>query len=484
MLTTGFGLAARGALCVTAAALTITAAASAQAATVKDVFEKYNLVGTLAADCSKPGDAKSLYLINRAIDADHVQIDKMTGPATRDFAMIINTAAETKPNEITLTYTVDDQPYNGVFQVERGRLRIMEQARLNGEKQVAGGRIIKGGAQTSWYGRCQQQVTIHISPQGGGNCLGVLGDIKPGAHLEMQACNDTPRQIFGFDTINGQLAVGDFCVDVDGGRAQPSALLPLAECNGAPTQMWKTDPNGNGGFVKLVNNNLCIDIAFYGKVHHSAVQLWRCHGESNQSWQLQPALTLTWEDATNRDGTHTGEFDLVGADPKLCQEACVETRACTAWVYRKPEATNNHHPHCWMLDKTTKVNKGDAVSTSGTVRPEDPPPAATTAGCRTENFTFSAVLSQSATANSVSAGGAPCIYNVAPIHPDQVQFTSASIVKQASNGTFEQTGAFAFKYQPGPGIGGGGTDEYAIKVCGHDNQRAGCATVTFRVTVK
>jgi hypothetical protein len=27
-------------------------------------------------------------------------------------------------------------------------------------------------------------------------------------------------------------------------------------------------------------------------------------------------------------------------------------------------------PHCWMLDKTTNVTKGDTMRTSGTVRPE------------------------------------------------------------------------------------------------------------------
>lgn len=49
------------------------------------------------------------------------------------------------------------------------------------------------------------------------------------------------------------------------------------------------------------------------------------------------------------------------------------------------------------------------------------------------------------------------------------------------NGIFEKTGSFSFKYQPRSGFKG--TDESAIKVCGHNDQRAGCATVTYRVTV-
>jgi len=110
------------------------------------------------------------------------------------------------------------------------------------------------------------------------------------------------------------------------------------------------------------------------------------------------------------------------------------------------------------------------------------PPQAKGAGCRTEKFAFDVALSQGTTANVVSTGGAVCVHTVAPFHPDQVQFTGSEIVKQASNGTFEQTGAFAFKYQPRPGFRG--MDEYAIRVCGHTNQRAGCAVVTFRANVR
>jgi hypothetical protein len=130
----------------------------------------------------------------------------------------------------------------------------------------------------------------------------------------------------------------------------------------------------------------------------------------------------------------------------------------------------------WLNKCAAAVTPGQAAS------PTPPPSAATSGGCHTDGYTFSAVLNQSATANSVSIGGATCFYTVAPIHPDQVQFTSASIVKQPNNGTFEQTGSFAFKYQPKSGFRG--TDGYAIKVCGHNSQRAGCATITYHVTVK
>jgi hypothetical protein len=114
------------------------------------------------------------------------------------------------------------------------------------------------------------------------------------------------------------------------------------------------------------------------------------------------------------------------------------------------------------------------------------PPAAPTpaqqAGCHTDNFNCSAVLSDKVSTKAVSTGGAPCLVKVAPQHPDLVQFTSGSIEKQPSSGSFTQEGPFAFKYQPTPGFKG--SDQYGIKVCGHNSQRAGCATITFNVTVQ
>jgi hypothetical protein len=108
-------------------------------------------------------------------------------------------------------------------------------------------------------------------------------------------------------------------------------------------------------------------------------------------------------------------------------------------------------------------------------------PEAPKSNCQTDEYTFSAVLSQSVSVNSVSTAGASCSYSVAPITPGKVQFTSAAILKQPNNGTFDQVGGFAFKYQPKPGFRG--SDEYAIKVCGHNSERAGCAIITYHITV-
>ena len=99
-----------------------------------------------------------------------------------------------------------------------------------------------------------------------------------------------------------------------------------------------------------------------------------------------------------------------------------------------------------------------------------------------DGYNFSTVLNDKVSTNAVSTGGAPCSVTVAPSHPDQVQFTRASIEKHPSSGSFTQEGPFAFKYQPNPGFRG--SDQYGIKVCGHDSQRAGCAILTYNITVQ
>ena len=132
--------------------------------------------------------------------------------------------------------------------------------------------------------------------------------------------------------------------------------------------------------------------------------------------------------------------------------------------------------------------KAKADAAAAKAKPESPATSqvaqtspAAPGGCRTESFAFSAVNSDKVSVKSVSTAGAPCPVKVAPQHPDLVQFTSASIVKQPGHGSFTQVGDFEFKYQPVADFRG--MDQYAIKVCGHNSQRGGCATLTYNVTV-
>jgi hypothetical protein len=207
-------------------------------------------------------------------------------------------------------------------------------------------------------------------------------------------------------------------------------------------------------------------------------------------------FSSTIEYDVGRNGQDYHSFHPRTADPALCQTSCVADAQCRAWAYSPPSLASDHVQTCWLKNAVPAATKA-VGAVSGVVRPESTAAAAATAeqpaqaspavpapsGCRTDNFGFSAVNSDSVSVKTVSTGGAPCLFKVQPEHPDLVQFTSGSIAKSPSpkSGTFTQEGAFAFKFQPAPGFSG--SDQVAIKICGHNSQRSGCATITYNVTV-
>jgi len=138
------------AICV--AALIGLAAGSAQAASVQEIFEKYGLLGILAADCSTAVSRDNRYYVHRLIDADHLQRDVMDGPDSVTSVIIIDQVVEVWPNEISVGGTQNDKPYTSVYQVEPNRTRVIE-ATVDGKAEVAGGRMANGG-ETPWHSNC------------------------------------------------------------------------------------------------------------------------------------------------------------------------------------------------------------------------------------------------------------------------------------------------------------------------------------------
>jgi hypothetical protein len=130
-------------------------ATSAQAASVKEVFEKYNQLGTFAWDCSKPPSPSNLYYLNRAIDADHVQRDEMSGETTREHVTIIDRAQPVGPNEISLSGQRDERPAEGVWRVEGDR-QLATEVTLDGKRVISGGKNVSSGRPIPWTNRCEK----------------------------------------------------------------------------------------------------------------------------------------------------------------------------------------------------------------------------------------------------------------------------------------------------------------------------------------
>ena len=131
--------------------------ASAQAVSVKAVFEKHHLLGFFAPDCSKPASKGNLYYLNRML-GDFVQTDQMSGTADRDFFMVLDNAGEMGANEIVVTGTRDGKPTQMLWRVEHAgvagvRVRVAEVS-WDGKKLVSGQRRTSSGREMPWLQRC------------------------------------------------------------------------------------------------------------------------------------------------------------------------------------------------------------------------------------------------------------------------------------------------------------------------------------------
>jgi hypothetical protein len=130
------------------------APAQAQSGSARAVFEKYDLLGTFAWDCTKPAGKENRYYVNRPLDNGQVQRDQMSGPTERDWVTIIDKATELRPNEIAVSGLFNMQePSEAVWRVERGRQLLVE-ATIGGKKMVSAGRILHSNVDSPWVVKC------------------------------------------------------------------------------------------------------------------------------------------------------------------------------------------------------------------------------------------------------------------------------------------------------------------------------------------
>jgi hypothetical protein len=212
---------------VALAAVTILAASSAQAASVKEIFEKYNLIGTYAADCSKPVSTQNHYYVHRLLNADFLQRDIMESPTTRTFLVIISSAADLGPNQLSIGGTRDGKPFTSVYQVEPNRIRVLEST-VDGRLEITNGRIVNGG-QMPWHNKCGVPTpTSTIAPS----------MPLPPPHPELTVEVDLDRPGMDFENFELGLANHELCRDACGDRpicvaytyVKPGLQGPNARC--------------------------------------------------------------------------------------------------------------------------------------------------------------------------------------------------------------------------------------------------------------
>ena len=91
-------------------------------------------------------------------------------------------------------------------------------------------------------------------------------------------------------TADRQLTVyGNKCMQAGTAapRRQRRQRVTIADCTGAAVQHWNV---GAGGAVTpAAAPGLCLDASGAGTGNGTAVDLWYCNGQPNQSWSLKDA---------------------------------------------------------------------------------------------------------------------------------------------------------------------------------------------------
>ena len=133
--------------------LLVLLATPATAQSVKAIFEKHKLIGTFAFDCSKPADRKNLYYVNRVLDENTIQRDRMSGPATRDSVIFIDKAEELRANELKLHGMEGEIPHDGIWRIEPNGMTLW-QVSVKGKPAIQKGKIAGSNKRYPFLNRC------------------------------------------------------------------------------------------------------------------------------------------------------------------------------------------------------------------------------------------------------------------------------------------------------------------------------------------
>ena len=237
---------------------------------------------------------------------------------------------------------------------------------------------------------------------------------------------------------------GGRCVSVPDVRPANGTRLQMLDCNNTVSEIFIYDVQSN--LLKI--GELCVESDGRGD-GQDAARVGTCNSAANQRWR-----TAAVKDYYQLVGINDRCLELQGE--VKANGALLDSQDCDAAQARQ----------LWALVEAPAV----------------------AANCQQYGeAAFAVPESRSGSTKWVSTGGGSCLDGLS--HRDVVQWTSISIVEQPKNGTFgfafkDKTipGFLPFQYQPNPGFKG--TDEAAVKVCGHDNQQhTGCATMTYHITV-
>ncbi|ANN17333.1 GDSL family lipase [Amycolatopsis orientalis] len=78
------------------------------------------------------------------------------------------------------------------------------------------------------------------------------------------------------------------CVDVPGATTSNGTQVQLWDCHGGTNQSWTHTAGG-----QLVSGTKCLEASGWGSANGTRVTIWDCHGGANQQWNVNADGTIT-----------------------------------------------------------------------------------------------------------------------------------------------------------------------------------------------
>jgi hypothetical protein len=124
------------------------------AASIKEIFEKYRLAGTWAADCGKPASRQNPHVVYRILDADRVQRETMIEPGKTFDVSITLSVVEPTAGELVMAWKTSEGGITNRVQVLQNQMQTMDSTRDNGEKLSVNGRRLRDNSETPRFKKC------------------------------------------------------------------------------------------------------------------------------------------------------------------------------------------------------------------------------------------------------------------------------------------------------------------------------------------
>ena len=118
---------------------------------------------------------------------------------------------------------------------------------------------------------------------GSGKCVDVPGASQTnGTGLIIYTCSGASNQRWTHTSAN-ELRIYNNSKCMEAGTSAGSRAV-ITSCTGSSSQKWTFNANGT---ISNVGSGLCLDVNAGSTANNAAVNVWTCHGRSNQLWTRQ-----------------------------------------------------------------------------------------------------------------------------------------------------------------------------------------------------